>query len=155
LYTQPAGWTRFGLNVLDKYSGDKRWLDPFFDSGNWYRAFHGTGNARKDDFFNDILESDPNFFCIAALANIYRHSFCRARVAAYGSGVYCSPNPTFVENGYVKSVTIETQRGPKTFKAMLQVAVNPDGVTFTSDDNVWLVPNPANIRAYRILIKEV
>jgi len=90
------------LNVLDEYSGDKRWLDPFFDSGNWYRAFHRTGNARKDDFFNDILESDPNFFCIAALANIHRHSFCTARVAAYGPGVYCSPNPTFVENGYVK-----------------------------------------------------
>jgi len=52
-------------------------------------------------------------------------------------------------------VTIETQRGPKTFKAMLQVAVNPDGVIFTSHDDIWRVPNPANIRAYGILIKEV
>ena len=36
-YRQPSGWTRYGLKVLGKYDDDK-WLDPFQDPGNWYRA---------------------------------------------------------------------------------------------------------------------
>eukprot|EP01084_Bolivina_argentea_P269606 458248_1 len=43
-YQQPSGWTRYGLTVLGKY-GDDKWLHPFNDAGNWWRAFHGTKNA--------------------------------------------------------------------------------------------------------------
>lgn len=39
-YTTPSGWTRYGLKVLGKYEDDK-WLHPFGDIENWYRAFHG------------------------------------------------------------------------------------------------------------------
>lgn len=154
LYIQPSGWSRFGLRVLNKYPGNKQWLEPFGHPENWYRAFHGTGNAKKQDFAGQHPESAPNFYSVAAIANIHENGFCVARNAAHGCGVYCSPDPKFPENGYVKPVTIDTQRGQKTFKVMLQVAVNPDGVKFATND-IWVVPNPPDIRAYGVLIKEV
>ncbi|CAF5042715.1 unnamed protein product, partial [Rotaria sp. Silwood1] len=48
IYTQPVGWHRHGWNVLGRYPSDK-WLHPFQDPENWYRAFHGTKNAKLTD----------------------------------------------------------------------------------------------------------
>jgi len=151
-YTQPTGWTRYGLKVLGKYNDDK-WLHPFNDAGNWWRAFHGTKRAQ-------VYNVDP----ADAMANIHNNGFLPAQRAAYGPGVYCSPKPPTAE-GYAAEVTmdiqdnnngnIQTQR--KKFKFMLQVAVKPGANTLTprSDDNVWSVQNKDDIRAYGILIKEV
>jgi hypothetical protein len=152
LYTIPSGWTRYGLKVLSKYATDN-WLDPFQDPGNWYRAFHGTGNAKSVDFGDKNQSSDDGFACVNALGSIFENGFRTARVDLYGPGVYCSPNPTFPENGYVHSVLLDTQQGKKSFKCMLQVAVNPDGVNIATDD-IWVVPDPKNIRPYGIIIKE-
>ena len=153
VYTQAAGWTRYGLKVIGRYKDDS-WLHPFQGPNNWYRAFHGTGNATNADFGDKKLPSDANFACVDALANIYESGFRPARVDAFGPGVYCSPNPKFPENGYVRSVPLDTQNGKKNFKCMLQVAVNPDGVTFHYNNEIWVVADPKDIRPYGILIKE-
>jgi hypothetical protein len=152
LYTQPAGWTRYGLKVLGKYPNDK-WLDPFKDPENWYRAYHGTGNAKAVDFDNPHVSFDKQYASVDAAASIYEKGFRAARVHIHGEGVYCSPNPTFPEKGYVTKVVLDTKHGKKTFKCMLQVAVNPDGVNIATND-IWVVENPKNIRTYGILIKE-
>jgi len=151
-YTQPAGWTRFGLKVLDRYADGNKWLEPFGDPENWYRAFHGTGRAQRVDFGDNNQPNNSNLPFVDALASIHLGGFRRARTAVYGPGVYCSPNPKFPEGRYVQSATIDTRRGRKTFKCMLQVAVNPDGIEEHGD--IWCVPDPQNIRAYGILIKE-
>ncbi|UJR29270.1 hypothetical protein I4U23_010484 [Adineta vaga] len=152
-YKTPVGWTRFGLKVLDKYE-DRTWLHPFRDPGNWYRAFHGTGRATSADFNNIAATSNNEFAPVDAMASIFRNGFRVARIAVYGPGVYCSPDPAFPENGYVGIVTILTQQGEKRFKCMLQVAVNPDGLTTTRHSGTWVVPKPENIRPYGILIKK-
>jgi hypothetical protein len=154
LYTQPAGWARFGFKVLGKYQNDY-WLRPFENPGNWYRAFHGTGRADAVDFGNPDGSFDKQYASVDAAASIYKTGFRPARVRAYGLGVYCSPNPTFPENGYVKKVELDTKRGKKFFKCMLQVAVKPDGVDIDSSrKDIWVVQHPENIRIYGILIKE-
>ncbi|CAF0942339.1 unnamed protein product [Rotaria sordida] len=153
-YTSPAGWTRYGLKVLGKYSDGNYWLEPFQDPRNWYRAFHGTKRASEDDFKKSEESYEEQFAPVDAMASIYKTGFRSARVAAYGSGVYCSPDPIFPEVSYVKAVECDTQQGKKMFKCMLQVAVNPDGVNFTSDKSIWVVPNPEDIRPYGILIKD-
>ena len=84
-YTQPTGWTRYGLKVLGKY-GDDKWLEPFNDPGNWWRAFHGTARAA-------VYKADPR----DAMAKIHKHGFLPAKKAAYGPGVYCSPKATEAE----------------------------------------------------------
>lgn len=153
LYTQASGWTRYGLKVLQKYTDDS-WLHPFQDPKNWYRAFHGTGRAQSEDFGDQHKSHDAKNACVDALASIFNTGFRTARVAVHGPGVYCSPNPTFPENSYVGTVPIKTQNGEKNFKCMLQVAVNPDGVNIATSD-IWVVPDPKDIRPYGILIKEV
>ncbi len=154
-YTTPSGWTRYGLKVLGKYEDD-RWLHPFGDAGNWYRAFHGTGSAKSVDFSDSNTYLDQQDPSVDALSSIHQGEFRTARVAAYGPGVYCSPDPKFPENGYVKSISLNTKQGMKKFKCMLQVAVNPDGIKGDpgTPNNIWVVPKPQDIRPYGILIKE-
>ena len=153
VYTAPASWTRFGLHVLGKYENDY-WLDPFQHPQNWYRAFHGTGNAQNSDFDEKDQSSDTQFMPVDALASIYQSGFRTARNAVYGQGVYCSPNPKFPESGYIRAVSIEIKNDKKSYKCMLQVAVNPDGVAFHANNEIWVVADPKNIRPYGILIKE-
>jgi hypothetical protein len=152
-YTSPAGWTRYGLKVLGKYDIDD-WLHPFGDVRNWYRAFHGTGRAIPKDFQGSSLFSDPETACVDALSSIFQGGFRTARVAAYGAGVYCSPNPAWLgDSGFVGAVQLDTKQGKKSFKCMFQVAVNPASVNCNNGD-IWVVPDPKDIRPYGILIKE-
>jgi hypothetical protein len=153
-YTSPAGWTRYGLKVIGKYTNGDYWLEPFKHKENWYRAFHGTGRASADDFNKSKQSFDKQYASVDAMASIYKTGFRKARVTAHGAGVYCSPDPTFPEQGYVGIVEFNTQEGKKKFKCMLQVAVNPDGTTFTPAKSTWVVNNPEDIRPYGILIKE-
>ena len=153
-YMTPAGWSRYGLKVKGKYSNGDTWLDPFQDPGNWYRAFHGTGRASAADFDKSKQSFEKEYESVDAMASIHKTGFRSARVAAYGAGTYCSPDPAFPEIGYVRTVECDTQEGKKKFKCMMQVAVNPDGVTLTSHKQIWVVPNGEDIRPYGILIKE-
>ncbi len=140
--------------MLGKFENDY-WFNPFQDPKNWYRAFHGTKGAKSQDFGDRNQPSDDKYICVDALSSIYLKGFRKARIHAYGEGVYCSPNPQFPEKSYTGVVFLDTQQGLKRFKCMLQVAVNPAGVKFTSDKDIWVVPDPKDIRPYRILIKEV
>ena len=154
-YQQPYGWTRYGLKVLGKYSNDA-WLHPFKDPLNWYRAYHGTKNASPSDFDKPKAPFDKEYAPVDAMASIHRKGFREARIAAYGSGVYCSPSPTFVEDLYAATVQTDTKQRKKTYKCMLQVATNPDGPMHENGaKNIWVIPNPKDIRAYGILIKEI
>ncbi|UJR16916.1 hypothetical protein I4U23_003814 [Adineta vaga] len=155
-YIQPGGWARYGLKVLGRYGSDD-WLHPFGNPGNWYKAYHGTGRARGSDFGKADGDIKTDYACVDALANIHAKGFQKARVHVHGEGVYCSPDPTFPDtdgNGYVRTVKLNTKQGEKHFRCMLQVAVNPDGVTFTSMEKIWLVQDPKDIRTYGILIRE-
>lgn len=154
-YQQAARWTRFGLNVMGRYKDGDHWLHRFKDPRNWYRAYHGTKNARAIDFNRLLDDVDEKYACLDACSNIYEKGFCKARVTAYGPGVYCSPNPEYIDDHYAGSVEIDTHQGRKKYKCMLQVAVNPYGVILTKDRNIWVAAEPEHIRPYGILIKEV
>lgn len=152
-YTTAAGWTRYVLKVLGKYENES-WLDPFGHPGNWYRAFHGTGSAKAVDFGKSDNSVDMQYACVDATASIFETGFKTARIAAYGPGVYCSPNPVWLDNSpYVGTVELDTVYGKKSFNCMLQVAVNPDGVRHATDD-IWVAAKPQDIQPYGILIKE-
>lgn len=155
-YKPPIGWTRYGLKVLGRYTYGDNWLTPFKDPRNWYRAFHGTGRAKKEDFDHSDHFSNSQYASVDAMASIYENEFRPARVNCHGSGVYCSPDPKFPENGYVTPVELDTEHGKKKFIGMLQVAVNPNGMKVVpTNENIWVVHNPKDIRPYGILIKEL
>jgi hypothetical protein len=150
-YTQPAGWTRYGLKVLGKY-GDDKWLKPFQDPGNWYRAYHGT------DVNAGGWIVKKNFVKSTGRKETFPDGKERLTRAIYGPGVYCSPNiETVVRDGYSKKVTVQTVRGRKTFQFALQVAVNPVNLNRTKTSgpvDYWVAPEPTDIRPYGILLKE-
>ena len=165
-YIEPHGWTRYGLDVVDRY-GDKSWLHPFDSNNNglWWRAYHGTINSKDRGRGN----------CIDAMAKIYKNGFrIGDKPCALGHGVYCSPDPDIIEShGYCgiatvaianKFVTSDEDGNNdydkctlRSFKFMLQVAVRPNKSVLSdkSNDIYWCVVDPNNIRVYGILIKEV
>lgn len=53
----------YGLKVLGKFSDDT-WIDPFRHPGNWYRAYHGTKNAKLQDFRRPVSSTDPNLVSV-------------------------------------------------------------------------------------------
>ena len=124
------------------------WLHPFKNPNMWYRAYHGTGNAKKEGF-------GP----LDAASNIKKEGFRMAQKQVHGAGVYCSPHPRYVERLYASQHTIETiqedgSSKEKTYKMMLQVAVDPNGVKKATND-IWVAHDKRYIKCYRILIKEV
>ena len=140
--------------MISRYASD-HWLEPFGDPRNWYRAFHGTKNAKPQDFADPNTPVDSETVCLEAAFSIFKKGFRPARTALHGPGVYCSPHPPFIDNEYAGTAKIDTRLGKKSYKIMLQVAVNPDGVYFTVDPDIWVVGEPENIRTYGLLIKEV
>eukprot|EP01083_Nonionella_stella_P263186 894288_1 len=154
-YIQPSGWVRFGLNIINsgKYGCDHTWLDPFQHVNNWYRCYHGTGSSGNTSGKN-----------VDVMAWIFNGGFHYANNAAYGAGIYCSPDPKWLEDNYAG---VHTLNGKK-YKFMLQCGANPNGVRIYQDKHcgknwvsgkpwgpIWVANTPNDIRPYGILIKEV
>ncbi|CAB9510326.1 expressed unknown protein [Seminavis robusta] len=162
MYKQPQGWTRFGLKVRTEDPQGDRWLHPFQDPGNWWRAFHGTSNAGR--YMAGVDRQDPTQMADAAMdaaAHIYTGGFHTAHQAAYGPGVYCSPDPAWLARSRhvaIVGLNIQGHSQPKQFKCMLQVAVLPGSDTLETrnvySDYIWCVKQPDHIRPYGILVKE-
>ena len=159
-YTQPQGWVRVGLKVLSGQPTDDKWLHPFNHPENWWRAYHGTANAGRRRFgTNASNTSELQNAALSAVRSIYDDGFHLARVSRLGPGVYCSPNPTWMETErYAATIPVHIQGGsrPKEFRLMLQVAVRPGSDTLQprSTEDIWAVRKKDWIRPYGILIKE-
>lgn len=160
-YFQPHGWTRYGLKVLDRIppkwisTGDDRWLTPFQDPGNWYRAYHGTNLGVGKQIFGTQFRTGH--------ANAYEHSISQLDGQPIGKGVYCTPDPKEAER-YARrrkgATTIRTANGPKKFLFMFQVCVDPDRTHFATKSGApyWIIRDKDTadaIRPYGILLKEV
>lgn len=76
-----------------------------------------------------------------------------------GPGVYESPCVTCSENGYAGQVRVETVDGLKTFKFILQVAVDPSGIVNegypNNGENQEWVCKKSSVRPYGLLVKEL
>jgi len=142
-YSQPSGWSRYGLKVLGKYEEDT-WLHPFRHDGNWYRAFHGTARSQEPT---------------TAPKKIVADGFRASSGGKLGAGVYVSPSISYVGENYCPTLQLETTSGKKTFKFMLQVAVCPsslkkEGFPDGSGTNQEWTSEPGGVRPYGLLIKE-
>jgi hypothetical protein len=157
-YKQPDGdWTRYGLQVLERYGADQTWLHPFGHDGNWYRAYHGTGPARSK-CIDTKAGHDSKTTQDSIPKSIYKKGLlignnqgCEAQAGA--KGVYCSPTLR-TAMGYTSDFTMVFAGGDtRTFRLVFQCAVKPDGVRICCGGDIWVVPDPAHIRPYGILLK--
>ena len=146
-YRQPLGWTRTGLRVRGKY-GDDAWLEPFDDDnrGLWLRAYHGT----VGDAFGAIVSGGFHPSGGPSLK--------------MGPGVYVSPHPAYADRYGAEHEVRFADGLRRRFRCILQCAVRPDAVVregypacadYPGEKSEWLLADPAAVRPYGILFKEV
>merc|ERR1712187_409782 len=110
-YHQPAGWTRYGLNVMGKFNnGDDTWLHPFQHENNWWRAYHCTNEA--------------------GVTGIMGNGFKASTYGDYGPGLYVSPYVEYAAKYAGKGLAIQTKSGNKNLLLAFQVAVRPGKAKF-------------------------
>ena len=150
-YRPPYGWMRIGLKVRNKYVGDRagqnEWLEPFHDenAGLWYRAYHGTVGE--------------------AFAGIVREGFLPSWRGKLGAGVYVSPHHEYADTGYGGRHVVRFRDGvERQYRCIIMCAVRPDAIArqgqkrsrrYRGEGSEWVISDPAAVRAYGILVKEV
>jgi hypothetical protein len=154
-YIPPAGWRRFGMNVLGKFIDGDTWLGMSNVAGEWCIAYHGT----KYHCLRDMTEGPPR----AGTTNYF------------GYGIYCSPDPA-VAAGLAKVIEVPVGTSTVRCSYMFMCRVNTRSIhrctqstcEFAKDPNytlhmttyhgIWFVncqnQNYQNIRPYGLLVKE-
>jgi hypothetical protein len=108
-YTAPAGWKRFGINVLGKFGNDDKWVGMVNRPGEWALVYHGT---KRD-----------------SVASIVATPLAVGERNRYGRGIYCSPNPAIpLLDGYAARSDIPTASGVSHCHYMFVCRVNVSSV---------------------------
>ncbi|CAE7204787.1 unnamed protein product [Symbiodinium sp. CCMP2592] len=88
--------------------------------------------------------------------SIYQNGFFPSKAAKgdanFGDGVYVSRYIGYAAT-YAKPVEVRLLSGVAKVQVAWQVAVRP-GSFRKANDNIWVVPDPADVRFYGLLIKE-
>ena len=163
----PKGWKGYGLKVKDVYDdGNNDWLAYDGNPNEWAVAYHGIGNnafsveettkliftggfkAGKGQAYQYDNNDNPNY----KPDNKNDHS------KKIGVGVYCSPDPSVMEqyaNYAKKKATIKNTN--KQYLVGFMMRVKPDKIRYSnSKKNYWVLDRTKEqMRPYRIMVKEI
>lgn len=139
-YSLPFGWKRFAVHVRGAYDdGDNSWLRE--DENGWAVAYHGTSKEGLPGILSAGFQVGD------------RQKFADD----VGTGVYCTPTIEVAQH-YSKPTLLKGH----SVQIVLQLRVKPESIRPVSDPKVtdferkyWVINNPANIRAYGVLIREL
>ena len=131
-YYRPCGWNRYAIKVLGNYE-NAVWLGQTGKHEEdvceeWAVSYHGT----KGKFIDKI-----------ALGK-----YIVGSREAYGRGVYSSPFINVAE-GYAIAFPYEG----RSYKAVFQNRVNPNGLRIVKQGQYWICADPVNIRPYGLCVK--
>ena len=165
-YIPPLGYLGFGLKVYNQFdNGDNTWLGYTNVEGEWYIAYHGTGNNEViKKIMNEGLIKGPNQ-AYSDSENINKLS--NAIFPICGDGVYLSPDISEAQD-YSQDKHGICLNG-KEYYIVFMCRVNPYKVRFVKKKNIddskyWIVGGDSyskgikssdEIRPYRILVKEM
>lgn len=134
-YKRPCGWYRKAIKVLGKFENET-WLGT--DRNAWPVAYHGTrADNAKAILRNGLLAGGSEAVPIV-------------NGAAYGAGIYLSPNHCYSGSTYYAKPSTVNDR---CYQIMFQVRVKSSSIRKHSPD-VWVCQNSEDIRPYGILMKE-
>lgn len=68
-YFIPVGFKGYGLNVINKYGADKRWLDNNSNIDTWIVLFHGTSDKNVVSILTSYLKPGTR--------DLYSRKLCR------------------------------------------------------------------------------
>jgi len=139
-YQLPLGWKRFAVNVKGQYDdGDNKWLKE--DDSGWAVAYHGTTG-----------EGLTGILCTG-----FRVGDRQKFENDTGAGIYCTPLIDVAQH-YSKPKKYQGH----TVQIVLQLRVKPSAIKHITDSSAtpfekkyWVINNPAHIRAYGVLIREL
>ncbi|KAI6657928.1 hypothetical protein LOD99_15646 [Oopsacas minuta] len=126
-YYRPCGWKRIAIKVTGKYSDDK-WLGHTGAKGEWAVTYHGTKQPVFEKICGEGYKVGPR--------------------AAYGKGVYSSPDINVVQ-----CYASQFQINGVEYLGIFQNRVNPSGVNIVCAGKFWVCPDPKDIRPYGLCVK--
>ena len=162
-YIPPIGYLGYGLKVYNEFdNGDNTWLGYHNVEGEWYIAYHGTGNNEViEKIVNEGLKKGPNQnFCESENVNELSNSI----FPIVGEGVYLSPD---IESAQYYSQEKEgVVLNGNEYYIVFMCRVNPYKVRFVKKEyaKYWVVGGDSfkkgnkssdEIRPYRILVKKM
>jgi len=165
-YNPPKGWKGYGLKVMDVYDdGNNDWLAYDGNPKEWAIAYHGIGcklgstveNATKEIFHKGFIAGRGQAYESYKNDNpIYK---CDDKQNDHsqliGKGVYCSPDPSVMEQ-YARLPSTKANANGKNYLMGFMMRVKPDKIRYSnSKDNYWVLNGTKDeMRPYRIMIKE-
>lgn len=134
-YRLPVGWKRFAVRTTSRYDGgDNTWRSLDGREGEWAVAYHGT--------HRDAL--GPILFEGLKPGNSQLHE------DEVGIGIYCTPSIDIAEQFSWTAIHLG-----HTVRFVIQCRVAPNAIKKCSTPDFWVIRDPADIRPYGVLVKEV
>jgi hypothetical protein len=132
-YKRPCGWMRYGIRVLDRYDNND-WLGSNGNDKEWPVSYHGTNLKSAVHIVEDMYD------------------VTKQQRAAYGTGIYSTPDVNFAA-GYSVKFEYERDGRKDAYTIVLQNRVDRSAMSVHCDGRIFLVPNGQHIRPYGILIR--
>ena len=165
-YIPPKGWKGFGLKVWDKYDNGKNdWLAYDGNPNEWAIAYHGIGcrlGSTVEKATNSILQGGFKAGGGQAYED-YQNDNPKYKKGSNGNdyskkigiGVYCSPDPSVMEQ-YAKQPNIKASANGKNYLMGFMMRVKPDKIRYSNSKNdYWVLDGTTNeMRPYRIMVKQ-
>ena len=165
-YIPPKGWKGFGLKVWDKYDkGNNYWLAYDGNPNEWAVAYHGIGcrlGSTGEKATNSILKGGFKAGEGQAYKN-YQNDNPRYKKdnngndysIKIGKGVYCSPDPSVMEE-YASQANTKAKANGKNYLMGFMMRVKPDKIRYSNSQNdYWVLDGTTNeMRPYRIMVKQ-
>jgi hypothetical protein len=133
------GWKRYAVRVKGKYDGgDNTWLKCRGGPGEWAVAFHGTNHCNLPGILSGGFKVGPR--------QLYKREV--------GAGVYVTPYMK-TARGYASRTSLNFNGESRRVEVVLQCRVRPSAIKQTSRDDYWVINDPADIRPYGVLMRDV
>jgi len=137
-YKRPVGWFRKAINVTGKHENMK-WIGTGAGPEVWNVGYHGT----KQQNANSILK---NSLMVGGTSGVPDNG------AVLGRGIYLSPDINVAAH---PQYSVPVRKGEHTYQLVFQVRVRQGSFNQHRNGSVWVVGNPAEVRPYGILLREV
>jgi hypothetical protein len=118
-------WQRFGLNVLGKFKGGDRWLDPFDNPESWWRVYHGVEVGSGDNAPTASIIRNTVDESTRAKPDEILWETGKKYKPKLGPGVYVSPHLEYALC-YSAGAEIKMPDGtPRRYQVVFQCAAKP------------------------------
>mmetsp|Transcript_40783 Transcript_40783/g.118156 ORF Transcript_40783/g.118156 Transcript_40783/m.118156 type:complete len:322 (+) Transcript_40783:57-1022(+) len=148
MYTEPVGWKKFAIRVMNCFEGGNAWLRLDGSPGEWAVAYHGTNVQAMPSILTGGMRVGER-----QAYKDFRDSRTGERI---GEGIYCTPSMKTAAD-FAPVWSIEGRK----LQFVFQCRVRPEAIKRIHEEvgresgAYWLINDPSDIRPYGVLVREV